>query len=410
MQVIKEENSAPIKAWVGQTTNWTGEDLSGKYGAYYTPDIEDAALTQLKNVARLPFIARNGVAVMPDVHYGVGATVGSVIASTSAVIPAAVGVDIGCGMVAVRTTLCANDLPDSLLALRQQIERDVPVGFAMHKDGSLMGGWKLNAPEVVVDNCMTRTGDLETAVKQLGTLGGGNHFIEVCLDEHDAVWIMLHSGSRGIGNKIGRYFIDRAKELCARWHVDLPHDDLAYLPAGDPVFDQYITAVEWAQQYAFANRKMMLELVIAAMRRLLPTFELTEEAINCHHNYISRENHFNENLWVTRKGAVRARKDDLGIIPGSMGQRSYIVRGKGNPESYCSCSHGAGRAMSRTAARKQFTVDDLVAQTQGVECRKDDGVLDELPGGYKDIDIVMTHQTDLVEVVHTLKQVLCVKG
>lgn len=405
MQVIKEPNGAPIKAWVGLKGNI--QDFAPHE---MRVDIEDAALTQLKNVARLPFIFKNGIAVMPDVHYGIGATVGSVIAAKSAVIPAAVGVDIGCGMVAIRLSLKASDLPDSLQTVFDQISRDVPVGFAMHKATDRgIAVWN-SAPHSVRSTVLKTNEAMDKALKQLGTLGGGNHFIELCIDETQDVWVMLHSGSRGIGNQIGRYFIERAKELCARWHIELPHDDLAYLPEGDPVFDEYIEAVGWAQAYAFANRKLMLDLVLAALRRHLPAFEVTDEAINCHHNYIDRENHFGENLWVTRKGAVRARKDDLGIIPGSMGQRSYIVRGKGNPESYCSCSHGAGRAMSRTAARKQFTVADLIAQTEGVMCRKDDDVLDELPSGYKDIDAVMAQQTDLVEVVHTLKQVLCVKG
>jgi tRNA-splicing ligase RtcB len=389
LEVIKEDGSVPIKIWSSNT--------------------EKAALQQLKDIARLPFWHKNGVAAMADCHLGIGANVGSVLASASAVLPSAVGVDIGCGMVAVKTTLCAADLPDSLLALRHQIERDVPTGNNSHKDGAAIFRRSVVMSDIPppADGRIT---DYYKTASQLGTLGGGNHFIEICLDESDSVWVMLHSGSRGIGNQIGRYFIDRAKELCARWHVELPHNDLAYLPAGDPVFDQYIEAVEWAQAYALENRKLMLELVISAMRRLLPAFELVDEAVNCHHNYISRENHFGENLWVTRKGAVRARKDDLGIIPGSMGTKSYIVRGKGNHESYCSCSHGAGRAMSRTEARKRFTVADLVAQTEGVECRKDDAVLDELPSGYKDLDVVMANQADLVEVVATLRAVLCVKG
>ncbi|MES2910553.1 MAG: RtcB family protein [Pseudomonadota bacterium] len=396
MQVIKDDGF-PIKAW--------------------TDKIEDSALIQLKNLARLPFLNKNGVAVMPDVHAGIGATVGSVIAAHKAIIPAAVGVDIGCGMNAVRLSLTASDLPDSLRAMRDQIERDVPVGFSMHqKDDIVEGNWAGRAdlhqqwsdlyaefPEI-----KAKSTSMES---QLGTLGGGNHFIEICLDESQNVWVMLHSGSRGTGNAIGRYFIEKAKEECERWHIKLPHDDLAYLPEGTKVFDDYVKAVHWAQTYALENRAVMMDLVLKALRKSISKpFEITQEAINCHHNYVEKESHFGQNLWVTRKGAIRARTGDLGIIPGSMGQRSYIVRGKGNPESYCSCSHGAGRMMSRTEAGKRFTVDDLIQQTEGVECRKDIGVLDEIPGAYKSIDEVMHNQRDLVEVVHTLKQVLCVKG
>jgi tRNA-splicing ligase RtcB len=397
MQVIKDEGSFPIKAW--------------------TDTIEDSALAQLKNLARMPFIAKNGVAVMPDVHAGIGATVGSVIASHKAIIPAAVGVDIGCGMNAVRLSLKASDLPESLKAVRDQIERDVPVGFSMHqRDSDVEGNWGERGdlfnrwtalfaefPQVKAKN--------DNVLGQLGTLGGGNHFIEVCLDENQDVWVMLHSGSRGTGNAIGRYFIEKAKEACAQWHIDLPDSDLAYLPEGTPLFDDYTKAVEWAQNYAFENRAVMLERVLAALRRTISKpFEVTSEAINCHHNYVAQERHYGQNLWVTRKGAIRAREGDLGIIPGSMGQRSYIVRGKGNPESYCSCSHGAGRVMSRTEAKRRFSLTDLIAQTEGVECRKDADVIDEIPGAYKSIDTVMENQRDLVEVVHTLKQVLCVKG
>lgn len=324
-----------------------------------------------------------------------------------------------CGMVAVRLSITANDLPDSLAHIRGAIEAFVPVGFSEHNklEIDLMEDHYsrlpniMSAPHLVMNwKHITGRDDTEKAAAQLGTLGGGNHFIELCLDEQDRVWIMLHSGSRGIGNKIGTYFIERAKELCERWHVQLPDNDLAFLPAGDPVFDQYIAAVEWAQRYALENRKLMLELVLQALSLHVPGFTVTDEAINCHHNYIARENHFGENLWVTRKGAVRARDGDLGIIPGSMGQQSYIVRGKGNAESYCSCSHGAGRIMGRKEAARRFTIADLVAQTEGVECRKDAAVLDEIPGAYKRLDAVMANQTDLVEVVHTLRAKLCVKG
>lgn len=397
MQVIKEEGALPIKAW--------------------TDEIEDSALTQLKNLARMPFIAKNGIAVMPDVHAGIGATVGSVIASHRAIIPAAVGVDIGCGMNAIRLSLKASDLPESLKGVRDQIERDVPVGFSMHqRDSDIESNWigrgKLfnrwtelfcEFPELKAKN--------NNVLAQLGTLGGGNHFIEICLDENQDVWIMLHSGSRGTGNAIGRYFINKAKEACEKWHISLPDNDLAYFPEGEPLFDEYSRAVEWAQNYAFENRAVMLERVIAALCKAInKPFEVTSEAISCHHNYVARESHFGQNLWVTRKGAIRARDGDLGIIPGSMGQRSYIVRGKGNQESYCSCSHGAGRVMSRTEAKRRFNLTDLIAQTEGVECRKDDAVIDEIPGAYKSIDTVMENQRDLVEAIHTLKQVICVKG
>jgi tRNA-splicing ligase RtcB len=389
-EVTKEDGAAPIKNW--------------------SKDTEASAMRQLKNIARLPFLAKNGVAAMADCHAGVGSTIGSVVATTTAIVPSMAGVDLGCGVIAVLTTLTASDLPESLLKIRQQIERNVPNGNSAHKTIEFAKD-RLKAPPLSVINALGIDGNaLDRIAQQLGTLGGGNHFIEICLDQQQRVWVMLHSGSRGIGNKIGRYYIDKAKEECARWHVDLPHADLAYLPEGSQFFDDYMAAVEWAQAYAFENRKLMLELVLAAMRRHLPPFDLVDEAISCHHNYIARENHGGQNLWVTRKGAVRARRDDLGVIPGSMGQRSYIVRGKANPESYCSCSHGAGRAMSRTEARKRFTVADLAAQTEGVECRKDDAILDEAPGSYKDIDEVMRQQADLVDVVAVLKQVLCVKG
>jgi len=403
-KVIHEPGSAPIKIW--------------------THDIEDAALTQLKNLSRLPFIARNGIAAMPDVHHGKGSTVGSVIATDKAIIPAAVGVDIGCGMNAVRLSLKASDLPESLAKIRAQIERDVPLGAGgrHQKDDVLQSNFaKLPVAGAVARLAIEegvfggKLGGWEAAVKksmaQLGTLGSGNHFIELCLDENQDVWIMLHSGSRGIGNMIGDYFIKQAQKAMDRWYINLPDRDLAYIPEESELFQEYMAAVGWAQAYAFENRAVMMEAVLKALRlQVGREFEITQEAINCHHNYVERENHFGQNLWVTRKGAIRAREGDLGIIPGSMGQRSYIVRGKGNAQSYCSCSHGAGRRMSRAQAVRTFTLDDLKQQTQGVECRKDAAVLDEIPGSYKDIDVVMGNQTDLVEVVHTLKQVLCVKG
>jgi tRNA-splicing ligase RtcB len=390
--VINTEGSRPIKIW--------------------TDEIEDAALTQLKNLARLPFIAGNGVACMPDVHAGIGSTVGTVIATDRAIIPAAVGVDIGCGMNAVRLSLKASDLPDSLLAIRHQIERDVPLGTGgAHNEDRVpevdSGMWLSLAALTAKHPGIAKN----RAQKQLGSLGSGNHFIELCIDESQDVWIMLHSGSRGVGNLIGRYFIEKAKRRMEQYFISLPDGDLAYFPEDTDDFNDYVEAVNWAQDYALENRRVMMSTVIAALRRhILVGFTITQEAINCHHNYVERENHFGKNLWVTRKGAIRAREGDLGIIPGSMGQRSYIVKGKGNAESYCSCSHGAGRKMSRTQARKVFNLADLAEQTQGVECRKDDAVLDEIPGAYKSIDSVMANQTDLVDVVHILKQVLCVKG
>lgn len=394
MEVIAEEGSRVIKNWA--------------------TDLEDEALGQAKNLARLPFIAPQGVALMPDAHAGKGSTVGSVIATDKAIIPAAVGVDIGCGMNAVRLSLKATDLPDSLAEIRHQIERDVPLGAGGNRADRPAGmGTDMyrGLTKVLEQNPTIAKDGLHKASSQLGTLGSGNHFIELCIDENQDVWVMLHSGSRGIGNLIGTYFIEKAKRRMEQHFIHLPDGDLAYIPEDTDDFREYMEAVEWAQDYALANRRVMMEVVIAALRQHIPVgFTITQEAINCHHNYVARENHFGRNLWVTRKGAIRAREGDLGIIPGSMGQRSYIVRGKGNLDSYCSCSHGAGRTMSRAKARKAFTVEDLKEQTAGVECRKDDAVLDEIPGAYKPIDQVMHNQRDLVEVVHVLKQVLCVKG
>ena len=370
----------------------------------WTDDVEESARRQLDSMATLPFLHPHGIAVMPDVHAGIGSTVGTVIATHKAIIPAAVGVDIGCGMNAVRVSLKASELPDSLAALRHDIERSVPLGAGgAHRDDRPLPA---APPPSVLAAASARN-----AGKQLGTLGSGNHFIEICLDENDDVWVVLHSGSRGIGNQIGRFYIEKAKKLMQRNFITLPDGDLAYLPEGTDEFRDYVEAVQWAQEYALENRRRMMAAVLDSMRhRIKKPFTVTQEAINCHHNYVEMESHYGKNVYVTRKGAIRAREGDLGVIPGSMGARSYIVRGKGNAASYCSCSHGAGRRMSRAAARKAFTVADLKAQTQGVECRKDDAVLDEIPGAYKDIDEVMENQRDLVEVVHTLRQVLCVKG
>jgi tRNA-splicing ligase RtcB len=382
----------------------------------WTDDVDEASKRQLTNIAGLPFVHHH-VAAMPDVHLGIGATIGSVIATRKAIIPAAVGVDIGCGMVAARLSIGANDLDErTLKRVFEQITRDVPVGKAQHApkralaDAARPFAPGLDALVARHPQLLKSFGKSSDWVRQMGTLGGGNHFIEVCLDEDDRVWVMLHSGSRGVGNAIADYFIRLARKDMERWMIQLPDRDLAYFPEGSEHFDDYVTAVHWAQDYAMANRQAMLALVLDALACHLPPFEVTTEAVNCHHNYVAREHHYGHDVWVTRKGAIRAREGDLGIVPGSMGARSYIVRGKGCAESFCSSAHGAGRRMSRTAATKTFTVADLAAQTAGVVCRKDRGVLDEIPGAYKDIDTVMANQRDLTEVLHTLKQVVCVKG
>lgn len=393
----------------------------------WTEDIEIEALEQVRNVAALPFIHKH-VAVMPDVHWGNGTSVGTVIPTIDAIIPAAVGVDIGCGMAAHRLDLKAEQLPDNLGRLRAEIERAVPHGRTDQGGENDRGAWH-KPPQAVEDAWSTLRLDprllelleehprsmgkhtVPSALRQLGSLGTGNHFVELCVDLQGYVWLMLHSGSRGIGNKIGSYFIEEAKGLCARWHVQLPDQNLAYLPKEDPIFGGYWKALSWAQDYARTNRELMMEAAKAALLKILcfPAVA-TAQAVNCHHNYVSLENHYGRNVYVTRKGAVRAREGDLGIIPGSMGQRSFIVRGLGNPESFSSCSHGAGRRMSRTEAKRQYGIDDLAQQTAGVECRKDVDVIDEIPSAYKDLDVVMANQADLVEVVATLKAVLCVKG
>ena len=383
----------------------------------YTDDVEASALDQLINISRLPIIHHH-VAAMPDVHTGIGATVGSVIPTKGAVIPAAVGVDIGCGMNALRLSLRAEQLPDSLRQVRSAIEAAIPVGFNLHKDDSVIRKSTITPLAKGLNRILDKhpaIGKMKKNLerswpRQIGTLGGGNHFIEICLDEHQEVWIMLHSGSRGIGNCIGQYFISLAKKDMARHLGQLPDTDLAYFSEGSEHFADYVEAVHWAQDYAMTNRREMMHLIMQALSTVLPSFEITKEAINCHHNYVSKETHFGAQVYVTRKGAIRAEVGELGIIPGSMGVKSYIVRGKGNPESFNSCSHGAGRRMSRSQAKKKFNQQDMEAQTVGVECRKDSGVIDEIPGAYKDIDVVMANQSDLVEVVHTLKQVVCVKG
>ena len=380
--------------------------------------VEDQAMRQLENIANMPFIYPH-VAVMPDVHLGKGATVGSVIPTIGAIIPAAVGVDIGCGMVAIKLDgIGASDLPENLLKIRTDIEHAVPVGFGTHESAD----WGLkqiaNVHEFVdwLEEKHPKIGNkrkdskLSTIGSQLGTLGGGNHFIEICLDTKDDLWLMLHSGSRGIGNMIGSYFIEVAKEEMLKNNIHLPDKDLSYVKEGSESFDDYVAAVNWCQNYAANNRADMVRRVLNVLRRHLPSFNAQKVAINCHHNYVQKETHFGQEVWLTRKGAVSAKKDQLGIIPGSMGAKSFIVRGLGNADSFHSCSHGAGRKHSRTAAKKLYTLDDHIAATEGIECRKDIGVLDETPMAYKDIESVMNAQKDLVEVVYQLKQILCIKG
>ncbi|MVW58837.1 RtcB family protein [Massilia sp. NEAU-DD11] len=386
--------------------------------------VEEGARQQLANTARMPFIYKH-MAAMPDVHLGKGSTIGSVIPTLGAVIPAAVGVDIGCGMMAAKTTLSANDLPDNLGPLRSAIERSVPHGMSPKTRGFKgrdKGSW--DTPPQAVDHAWMvlkdefdvicqKTPKLKNTnnYKHLGTLGTGNHFIEICLDEQGFVWFMLHSGSRGVGNAIGSHFIEVAKQDMRTQLANLPDQDLAYLKEGTQHYEDYVEAVGWAQKFARMNREVMMQNLIAAVRTVIrKPFETHVEEVNCHHNYVQKEHHFGKDVLVTRKGAVSAREGELGIIPGSMGARSYIVRGKGNPESFHSCSHGAGRTMSRTEAKRRYSVDDQVRATEGVECRKDAGVIDEIPMAYKDIDAVMEAQSDLVEVVHTLKQIVCVKG
>ncbi|MCP5245631.1 MAG: RtcB family protein [Burkholderiales bacterium] len=403
-EVMAEQNRAVIKSWTRGVT------------------FDDNAREQVKNLAAMPFIHKH-IAIMPDVHLGKGATIGSVIPTIGAVIPAAVGVDLGCGMMAVKTSLVATDLPDSLTHLRHEIEKNVPHGRSTNlKRGRDKGSWN-NLPDDVVQAWLSLSDDFERLcekhpvlkntnnIQHLGTLGTGNHFIELCLDESDNVWVMLHSGSRGVGNRIGSEFIAKAKKDMERWFVHLPDRDLAYIPEGSQHFNDYIAAVSWAQNFARVNRQVMMNRTLAALQKIIDKpFSAEQEAVNCHHNYISREHHFGSDVWITRKGAVSAKLGEMGIIPGSMGARSFIVRGIGNAESFCSCSHGAGRVMSREEAKRRVSLEEHLTATEGVECRKDSSVIDETPAAYKDIDKVMAAQSDLVEIVHTLKQVVCVKG
>lgn len=363
-----------------------------------------------KNVASLPFVFKH-VALMPDVHLGKGALVGSVVATKDAIIPAAVGVDIGCGMCAIKTPFTADLLAGKLKKIRQDLEALIPVGFNENKDADkLVSNWQGWRHFKELHN---KVQHLEgKAMRQMGSLGGGNHFIEVCLDTDNQVWLMLHSGSRNIGNMLAKNHIDTAKDLAKLAQIRLPDPDLANFVAGTPEFDAYWRDLQWAQEYARFNRDVMMARFKKVVEQHLAGGKPTKPllSVNCHHNYAEKETHYGEDVYVTRKGAVRARQEDYGIIPGSMGAKSFIVKGKGCHESYCSCSHGAGRAMSRNKAKLQFTLDDLIQQTQGVECRKDEGVIDEIPAAYKPIDQVMANQADLVEVVATLKQVVCIKG
>ncbi len=401
--------------------------IEGRYGGLvkaWTDGVafEAGAQEQAFNVAALPFIHEH-VAIMPDTHKGYGAAVGTVIPTKGAVIPYAVGVDIGCGMMAVRTSLTASDLPDTLAPLRSALEKAIP-----HGGPGIKGGWREQGRTGVPNSILKAWIDtgLEARFKvlcekvpsladsnnivQLGTLGGGNHFIEVCLDTEQRVWVMLHSGSRGVGNEIGKHYINKAKEMLAKRHVKPLDHDLAWLEEGEPEFHDYIEAVGWGQDFARLNREMMMIRVLKTMRTMLPSFKTDKTAVNCHHNYVNKEHHFGADVYVTRKGAVSAQKDELGIIPGSMGAKSFIVRGLGHADAFCSCSHGAGRVMSRGQAKKEISMEQHQADTAGVECRKDESVIDESPRAYKDIDLVMAAQTDMVEVLHTLKQVLCIKG
>jgi tRNA-splicing ligase RtcB len=405
-ELMSAEGSVPVKMWTGGVP------------------VEKEAKAQLANTAKMPFIYKH-IAVMPDVHLGKGSTIGSVIPTLGAIIPAAVGVDIGCGMMAAKTTLNARDLPDNLGPLRSAIERAIPHGMTPKTRGYKgrdEGSWQ-NPPSAVdaawaqlkdeFDVICQKTPKLKNTnnYRHLGTLGSGNHFVEVCLDEQGAVWFMLHSGSRGVGNAIGSHYIELAQQDMRTHIASLPDKDLAYLEEGTQHYEDYVQAVGWAQKFARMNREVMMQNLIASVRKVITKpFETHVEAVNCHHNYVQKERHFGKDVLITRKGAVSAREGELGIIPGSMGAKSFIVRGKGNPESFNSCSHGAGRTMSRNEAKRRFTLEDQVRATQGVECRKDVNVIDEIPMAYKDIDAVMYAQRDLVEVVHTLKQVVCVKG
>lgn len=376
----------------------------------WASDIEPGTVEQAAKTARLPFISGH-VALMPDAHVGIGSTVGSVIPTHGAIMPAAVGVDIGCGMIATETTLTANDLPESLRALMPLIEQRIPAGVGKGHDRA--AGTGQNGLGVSFDGLDTdlSTKQIDTVLSQFGTLGSGNHFVEVCLDERDRVWTVLHSGSRGIGNQLAKKHIDGAKKLAKAWFIALEDPDLAYFVQGTPEFTAYIRDMLWAQRYAMASRAKMAEAAIASLFEVVGHGEVLR-TINCHHNFTQQEHHHGKDVWVTRKGAIKAASGDEGVIPGSMGTRSYIVSGKGNPSSYNSCSHGAGRRMSRGQARKALTVASLTEAmgTRTWNADKAEVLLDEHPSAYKDIDQVMADQADLVEVKHTLRQVFNYKG
>ena len=384
--------------------------------------VEDGAIRQLKNVARLPFI-HGWVAAMPDVHVGMGATIGSVIPTTDAIIPSAVGVDIGCGMMAVRTSIYSEELPaHTHERLFNEISRAVPHGRTdnggRHDRGAwgdlppaveaawmgLEGGWN----EIV--RRQRKIGGRVNTARHLGTLGTGNHFIEACVDLDQRVWLVVHSGSRGVGGRIGMYFTKLAQADMKSYYIDLPDRDLAYLPTSTQACRDYLMAVQWAQGFAKANRQLMMDAVKGAVRKVVGHRFDTDEEVDCHHNYVAQERHYGKNVWLTRKGAINAERGRMGIIPGSMGERSYIVSGLGNREAYNTCSHGAGRLMSRGVAKRELTLKQHRAATEGVTCKKDGSVLDETPGAYKDIEAVMAAQSDLVEVRYQLKQFVCVKG
>lgn len=400
-----EHGNAPLKLWDNNNA------------------FDDNAMQQLRNTAKLPFVYKH-IAGMPDVHWGMGATIGSVVATKGAIVPACVGVDLGCGMMAVQTTLKASDLPDNLHEIRCEIEKAVPHGRTNNgRKGDRGAFFNINSftenewneklankyNKIIEKHPKAKSFN---NINHLGTLGTGNHFIEVCLDEHQNIWVMLHSGSRGAGNKIGMYFIEQAKKEMDRYFIEnyIPDKDLSYLVENTEIFDDYVNAVDWAQNFARINRELMMSATLRSLKKHLPEFSVTDMAVNCHHNYISKENHFNDNVWVTRKGAVRARKGELGIIPGSMGTGSFIVEGIGNKESFCSCSHGAGRVMSRTQAKKEISLQEHAKAMDGIEARLDADVIDESPAAYKNIGAVMKAQDDLVEIKYRLKQVINVKG
>jgi len=407
VKVVANPGSTIIKAWVDGVP------------------VEEEAWEQVKNLAKMPFV--KAIAIMPDIHVGVGSTIGTVFATENVLIPSSVSVDLSCGMIATRTSLKSHQLPDDLFSLRCTIEATIPHGRTNNGGCNDEGSWnsRSNIPNIVTtsweqlqpsfDMIVSKYPKLQKSnhLAHLGTLGTGNHFIEICIEKDtEDVWLMLHSGSRGVGNAIGQTFINLAKEDMKNYYINLPDQNLAYLPEGSKHYFEYIKAISWAQKYAYLNRQIMMELLIDALKNSnsLPEFDVNLEVINCHHNYISHEKVHGKKMWVTRKGALSAKLGELAIIPGSMGAKSYIVRGKGNYEALNSCSHGAGRKMSRTSAKKNITLEQHIADTQGVECRRDLEVIDESPSAYKDIDAVMAAQKDNVDILHELKQILCVKG